>query len=53
MKPWVVLNAQNRVIGRYVNEGQAIAAHRHLFDIGMVTTQYRPRKKRKPGRTFP
>lgn len=53
MKPWIVINAQNRVIGRYASEGEASSAHSLQVSHGLVTIQYRPRAKRTVSRSFP
>jgi hypothetical protein len=51
MKPWIVINAQNRVIGRYSTEEEAAYVHRDKGSL--ITIQYRPRAKKRAARTFP
>lgn len=53
MKPWVVINAQGRQIGRYATDTEASNRHSEQVKLNLVQILYRPRAKRKPGRTFP
>jgi ribosomal protein L13 len=47
MKPWIVINAQNRIIGRYATEAAAIADNLALVNASMVTIQCGATKRKK------
>lgn len=49
-KPWVAINAQNRVIGRYEKEEDGLTANSDLLHVQVL---YRPRAKKRTARTFP
>lgn len=46
MKPWIVINAQNKVIGRYATDVEANTAHSEKVAMNLVNIQYAPRGKR-------